>query len=425
MPVTFTVATHKAEPVGEYTYYGTRKRELDARTLLKGACHQEYPFAGTLRGSSFDEIGPVANVQPGPNGFFHTVARAYNNHHALVLRPDDVWLAILVQFNFFLNGPGNAERLRALFVSHDDKRQLRVVHESLEDFGSFAREMVGEIEKSVVDPTLRAWALPNFSTTTERDTTVASVVLMATLKSYFDYAFCCIMCGIPRVTLLGDKADWENVRARADKLKEYGVETIAWHHMLVPVLTRFVRSFEEPDSDATRAFWGQPAHFQSGGSGPSTYTGWLTAFCVFDEHGRWQGSKLKDTVEVGVSPDTMSAKEFFTIYLEHHTTRGPLILDDTSYFALDAQKIPPCYAHVDVLLVNLDTGEEWETAMIAGVIATEELSSGEERVSEKGENDIVQPMAGWWLFEKKERAEEGTAMNEQKPIVILAGPPGV
>ena len=34
-----------------------------------------------------------------PNGFVHTIIRAYNTHHHLVLRPDDVWIAVLGQFH--------------------------------------------------------------------------------------------------------------------------------------------------------------------------------------------------------------------------------------------------------------------------------------------------------------------------------------
>ncbi|KAF8346501.1 hypothetical protein F5887DRAFT_959362, partial [Amanita rubescens] len=58
------------------------------------------------------------------NGFVNTVIDAYNTHRALIIRPDDVWLAILVQFNFFVNG--NAELLRKNFVSHEGKEKLTV-----------------------------------------------------------------------------------------------------------------------------------------------------------------------------------------------------------------------------------------------------------------------------------------------------------
>ncbi|KAJ7758375.1 hypothetical protein B0H16DRAFT_1885359 [Mycena metata] len=75
------------------------------------------------------------------------------------------------------------------------------------DFGSMARQMVGLLQKFIVDPTLRAWVLPKFSTTTVMDTTVGAI-MMSTLKAYFEYTFAEIEYGIPRVTLDGTKVDW-------------------------------------------------------------------------------------------------------------------------------------------------------------------------------------------------------------------------
>ena len=68
-----------------------------------------------------------------------------------------------------------------------------------------AKDMRRDLEKNVVDPSLRAWILPKFSTTTTTDTIVASVIMMSTIK-YFDFKFC-LMCGLPSVTLEGEQKD--------------------------------------------------------------------------------------------------------------------------------------------------------------------------------------------------------------------------
>src|SRR5436190_1799082 len=65
-------------------------------------------FASTDLSTS-DIIIPSFN-----NGFVGTALRAYNGHHRLILRPDDIWIAILTQFNLFVNA--RAENLRHLFV---------------------------------------------------------------------------------------------------------------------------------------------------------------------------------------------------------------------------------------------------------------------------------------------------------------------
>ncbi|KAJ7153962.1 hypothetical protein C8R43DRAFT_1126629 [Mycena crocata] len=81
-----------------------------------------------------------------------TIISAYNQHYALVLRPDDVWVAILTQFNFHVNA--NAEILPANFVAHDGKKQLTLRTAAFDDFGRLAREIVDLIEKNIVDPSL-------------------------------------------------------------------------------------------------------------------------------------------------------------------------------------------------------------------------------------------------------------------------------
>ncbi|KAG2100170.1 uncharacterized protein F5147DRAFT_777078 [Suillus discolor] len=51
-----------------------------------------------LRTSLHTNLDAVRGITPKPNGFVHTVFEAHNNHRALILRPDDVWTAILIQF---------------------------------------------------------------------------------------------------------------------------------------------------------------------------------------------------------------------------------------------------------------------------------------------------------------------------------------
>ena len=134
----------------------------------------------------------------------------------------------------------HAEELRSSFVAHEGKKQLVVTAAGSRytvDFGSISRQMAELIAKNVVDPELRDWIIPSFSTTTLNDKTVSCVVMMATMKAYFSYR-ASIACGIPQVTLEGTRDDWELLRAKIEKLKTYGVECIAWYHLLAPVLDR-------------------------------------------------------------------------------------------------------------------------------------------------------------------------------------------
>jgi hypothetical protein len=283
VPVTFYPAPHKANPVRDV-------QGIDAFGLLRASCCEQFDVCDRIL-QSFIGVGDdtlYSSLTPARWGLVSTITDAYNQHHALVLRPDDIWLAILAQFNLYVNA--HAEELREQFVAHEDQQEIVV---DLGDIASLPVRMTDQMEKYIVDPDLRAWILPNFSTTTSTDTVVAAVTMMATLKAYFSYTGQ-ITCGIPRVTLDGERADWEEILHRAKKLGEYGSEPAAWYKLLEPVLTRFVCAFDAPDAQENLDFWQKVADYRNGGSGPTYLSGWITAFCVFGSEGRWLGPSLNE-----------------------------------------------------------------------------------------------------------------------------------
>ncbi|KAF8881840.1 hypothetical protein CPB84DRAFT_1817225 [Gymnopilus junonius] len=301
------------------------------------------------------------SIIPEHNGFVNTVIQAYNTHKHLVLRPDDVWIAILGQFNFYVNA--HSEELRKQFVAHEDKKTLVVYASGTRfdvDFGDMARQMANLIHKnarlSVVDKDLKDWILPDFSTTSDNDTVVCSVLMMATLKAYFNYVFC-LDCGIPSVTLEGKKSDWGKLLKRLDKLDSFGEEPKVWASLLRPILKRFVSAFDgEPDID----FWGKVCHHHNGGSGPTYISGWVTAFCVWSSEGKWQGPPLS----------------------------GPIPTWKPS-LQLDGVDIPPGFCEVDVVLN--DNGQLFNCMMVSGHVATQvHIETG----------DIFSPLPAWFMFIK-------------------------
>ncbi|KAH9113569.1 hypothetical protein AeMF1_012255 [Aphanomyces euteiches] len=94
------------------------------------------------------------------------------------------------------------------------------------DYGDMAKEMIDKMEEHV-DPSMKEWILPAFSTTTDHDRIAGSVVMMATMKTYFSYTFN-LLCGIPNVTLLGTVQDWEGVQSRVENLRQFGGHMDEW-----------------------------------------------------------------------------------------------------------------------------------------------------------------------------------------------------
>jgi len=58
--------------------------------------------------------GKTSKAYNAKHGLTAAVLKAYNEHHAIVLKPDAFWQAILLQFGFYVNA--NAEALRDRLV---------------------------------------------------------------------------------------------------------------------------------------------------------------------------------------------------------------------------------------------------------------------------------------------------------------------
>jgi len=174
---------------------------------------------------------------------------------------------------------------------------------------------------------------------------------------------------------------------RIELLPKFGPETAQWYRLLKPVLTRFVGTFDSPESPETKDFWQCIAHYSSGGSGPSYLSGWITAFCFWDEDGR-------------------------SLFPSRHAYRHCTVLDDVQYHQVDTNDIPPGSASVPVKLD--DNGKEYDTVMVAGSVGIKATSSGEPLEpslfdsSPSGTSglDTVQPESGWWMYEKKASKKE-------------------
>ena len=104
----------------------------------------------------------------------------------------------------------------------------------------------------------------------------AGILLVSTVRTE---------CGIPSVTLLGVKEDWQTLLERLEKLRILGNEPTQFYALLKPVLTRFVRMFNDPESDDIKDFWSRIAH-ESRGSGSHRISGWITAFSFWDQDGK-------------------------------------------------------------------------------------------------------------------------------------------
>ncbi|GBE80150.1 hypothetical protein SCP_0213530 [Sparassis crispa] len=413
MPVTFEVAKHSAEPVRQRSSVNGVQ---DAKGLLRQAhLSRRQRCVEVLQSSAAPDA--LLSMEYCGNGFVHAVMRAHGEHHNLVIRPDDVWIAILNQFSFYVNA--HAKELRSQFVEHTNKKTVVFAAGTryTVDFGGMTRQMTEQMRQNVVDETLTGWILPDFTTSTTVDSTICSALMTTTLKSYdplapirsffecfyhkyFNYKMICI-CGIPSVTLEGEKEDWLKLLQRVDKLDEFGDEPCAWATMLRPILQRFVSSFDgEPDVE----FWTHVVQRDVARYRHDSVSGWIAAFVPWTDQGVWQGGEQPLRAALSEQKDDSTARK--RVYS----------VDGVTYPKLSVNRIPQGYGEVDILLE--DTGVWLGCRMVAGHIAMSFHS-----VDGKEILDTVSPAPHWFLFTTQTAFHASVVVPSLAPSQGSSSPP--
>lgn len=326
------------------------------------------------------------SIIPYGNGFVDGIIRAFQQDLHLVLRPDDVWLAILTQFSFYVNGA--SDELRQKFVSHEGKKTISVDVTPLKfhdiDIGKLSVLFTESLKSEVKNgEEVVSWLLPRFSTTTDTDGAVAAMVLMSSMKSYFEYLMLC-GCGFPSVTLQGSREDWVNIRKRLCRFAEYGSDAAEWSVYLEKILDYMLLSFDEPESPAVKEFWMNVRHAagEDGSLDRCTMSGWITAFCFWTQEGKRSYAYTDDVLR------------------EAEGRRAPvdrkrLVLDGVRFPLLHHKAVPRAVAEVSVVVVDVGRGEKLETTLVAGSVGVEDGGDG---------TGGVRPVSGWWmLLDRTER----------------------
>ncbi|EHK39443.1 hypothetical protein TRIATDRAFT_253314, partial [Trichoderma atroviride IMI 206040] len=372
MPVTLTIVDHPAKS------WEAVEVKTDNEFLEK-ACPAQHDAAQEILESSFSQSFLKENhVSASPNGFIWSAYMAYNQHHHLTIRPEDVWLAIISQFGFFIKK--NSEKFRHLLVSHEGQKSLKVIDGSgRRSFGELVQWMAQMIFNDIKDPKLLAWVIPSFSTTTSVDHAVASVLLMGAMQQYYRFTFT-LLCGIPSVTLAGEISDWEGILSRIDHLYQFGDEPSRFADMLRPILRYMILSFTDPTNAEVIRFWNTIVNEVPRGSGPQTsISGWMSAFCFWDEEGR------------------VNLPQSWNV-----------ILDGVAYPSIPTDAVPAGSAVIPVTVETSNCEETLKCTLVAGSVGIQAFSPEVQQedisrslTSIESPLTAVQPVSGWWIFRNK------------------------
>jgi hypothetical protein len=90
---------------------------------------------------------------------------------------------------------------------------------------------------------------------------------------------------------MGTQADWRQLLLKLDQLSGFGSQPAEYSTNLRPILSRFVKSFDDPDGPDIRRFWDSIIAGGGGSdgkecSGGSVVDGWINGFHYWDASGR-------------------------------------------------------------------------------------------------------------------------------------------
>jgi hypothetical protein len=335
-----------------------------------------------IRRSHFSIPGDgICSVVPNKNGFTHTVIRAWQQDLHLKIRPDDVWLAILAQLSFFVNG--NAEALRPVFVAREGRPELvvdaRPATIETVDVSVVAQKLASMVKQRLKDPNIATTLLPKFTTTTLHDQTTAAIVFLGAMKQYFGYGVS-VGCSFPSVTLLGERSDWADMLQRVAWIGTIDCEeSIAWALRLTKILEYMVASFDRPDDPDVKQFWLRAVHQCGAGSsgGIMTLSGWLTAFCWWSADGKRATNYSDEELDRLVH---FAGKEGYQ----------RLVLDGVEFPVIQRDEIPTGVVSVPMTFYQ-EGLDPVKGSLLAG-------SMGMQVVVDDDNETAVQPASGWWLF---------------------------
>ena len=386
MPVTVVPGSHQPKPHPAIRSAGSVDH------LLELSCPESYvPDETHVVASSFGNQKTNGHaLYPSTSSFVRSAIEAWGRHSHLKIRPDDVWFTILVQINFFMEK--NAESLRHLFVSHEGQKYLEVWASS---WDLVVDEFRVHLQKNIKASWLTDWISPGFSTSDEDDERTATVLMMGMMKTFFDYAGG-ETCGIPSITILGTKQDWQRLLSKIDHLEDFGVDPQNYAHRLRPILSRIVSTFDSPTTRETRNFWDQMVqakvkHDSCCGLPPKQYivSGWILSLFYWDSKGR-------------ASPKLSNGWKY-----ERWGDLGSLKYDNVHYGEAALEDLPIGYAKAKFKMLS-EGSEDPDNGAFNGWILAGSIGKSIVHGAPKGYREAKQQAERSWI------PKESATVNEEK-----------
>jgi hypothetical protein len=254
-------------------------------------------------------ITKSSNIYASQDSFVQGAIDAWIQNQHFVIRPENVWFTILSQLNLYLSSHQNESQVRSIieyqkditfdirnYRNRDDEEE-RILRYNIADI------VDGETRDRFKAPETRAWLQAKFSTSKGyEDAIIANLLLTGPVNSStagytppnspYPGSATSFLCGMPSITLLGTQTDWSLLLQKLERLPIFGPQPAEYAKMLRPILSRFVKSFDNPTDADIRNFWDMIVRVRGlRGEGTTCSTadlvsGWINGFHYWDAFGR-------------------------------------------------------------------------------------------------------------------------------------------
>lgn len=206
------------------------------------------------------------------NGFIETLQYCYDEHRPLKLSPDHIWTLICQATSIHINQ--HYDSLKNIIFTDEKKEELIIRNDSLENnaryWGTLIKDFCNETKNHTRND-LYDFFVPNFSTTTPVQTTVYQITLLESYKKKFSYVGE-TGCGIPQITIMGNKEDWIWIFDHLSDLDKLGLTW--WGKELRPIIKEFINVF---DDKINVSFW-DSIYKDAAEYGAFYISGWIIKF---------------------------------------------------------------------------------------------------------------------------------------------------
>jgi hypothetical protein len=203
-------------------------------------------------------------------GFLAHLSHSYAYHRPIEIAPHDLWLIVLTELaNAIKNQP---DRCRKLFTRSDEKVAIVI---PVDDPTSIDLNYLIEQLRSLVPVDIDKF-VPELSTLDHKARVTLYAAFADGVQHYYDYMT--LMCGIPKIRLLGTQEDWKKLILSASFIKGFfgSVEYTEVVQYMARVEEIFEQIYESYDRCDMEDFWRDIYTHKNVGSGQQLdISGWI------------------------------------------------------------------------------------------------------------------------------------------------------